>query len=136
MKTIHRSVRLQSRRSAVKKVKESLALIGICLCFFHTACGGAGSGIRTTPPVQSTQHTVKLSWYANYPPVAGYNIYRGTAHGGPYSTRLNSSLQTTTSFDDSTVQSGTTYYYVVTAVDTQSQESNYSAEVEVAIPAS
>jgi hypothetical protein len=135
MKTIHRSVRLQSRRSAVKRVKKSLALIGTCLFFLHTACGGAGSGIRTTPPVQSAQHTVTLSWYANYPPVAGYNIYRGTAHGGPYS-NLNSSLQATTSFNDATVQSGTKYYYVVTAVDTQNQESDYSAEVEVAIPSS
>jgi len=79
---------------------------------------------------------VTLSWYANYPPVAGYNIYRGATHGGPYSSHLNSSLQASTTFNDATVQKGTTYFYVVTAVDAQNEESNYSAEVEVAVPSS
>ena len=37
------------------------------------------------------------------------------------------------SYTDSTVQSGTTYYYVITAVDGQGQ-SGYSNQVTVTVP--
>jgi fibronectin type 3 domain-containing protein len=53
--------------------------------------------------------------------------------GGPYS-KINSSLVTTLSYTDSTVQSGTTYYYVTTAVDSSGDESVYSNEVSAPIP--
>jgi hypothetical protein len=39
-------------------------------------------------------------------------------------------------FNDATVQNGTTYFYVVTAVNAQNEESSYSAEVEVTVPSS
>ena len=62
-------------------------------------------------------HSVFLSWDASSSQdVIGYNAYRGTNSGGPY-TKLNSSLIATTSYTDQTVQSGYTYYYVTTAVD-------------------
>jgi len=48
--------------------------------------------------------------------VAGYNVYRGTVSGGPY-TKINSSLVAALDYIDSTVQSGTTYFYVTTAID-------------------
>ena len=80
----------------------------------------------------AVQHTVDLSWTAS-PDVVGYNIYRGTVSGGPY-TMINSSLDSTTSYSDSTVVSGTTYYYVATAVNTESQESAYSNQVTAIIP--
>ena len=38
------------------------------------------------------------------------------------------------SYVDSSVSSGSTYYYVVTAVGTNSQESGYSNEVQAVIP--
>jgi|SRR5437870_567894 len=46
-----------------------------------------------------------------------YNVYRGTQSGGPYQ-RLNLSPQPDNSYTDATVQSGLTYFYVATAVDT------------------
>jgi fibronectin type 3 domain-containing protein len=79
------------------------------------------------------QHTVALSWTASTSTVAGYNVYRGTVSGGPYS-KINSSLVATLSYTDSTVQSGTTYYYVTTAVDSSGDESTYSNEVSAPIP--
>ena len=65
--------------------------------------------------------------------MAGYNIYRGTVSGGPY-TKINSSLITILTYTDSTVQSGITYYYVATAVDSSGDESVNSDEVSAPIP--
>jgi hypothetical protein len=82
---------------------------------------------------QAVQHTVRLSWSASTSAIAGYYIYRGMTSGGPYA-RLSSTLETATAYADSTVQSGTTYYYVVTSVDSNLDESAYSNQVSVAVP--
>lgn len=79
-----------------------------------------------------TQHTVNLAWTASADAV-GYNIYRGTVSGGPY-TMINTSLDGTTAYTDSTVVSGQTYYYVATAVDSESQESGYSNQAQAVVP--
>ncbi len=79
------------------------------------------------------QHTVNLSWTPSTSSVSGYNVYRGTQSGGPYS-RLNSSLRTSTTYSDSTVTSGLVYYYVATAVDSSSTESAFSDEVVAVVP--
>jgi hypothetical protein len=86
---------------------------------------------------------VLLSWNGatdcNDGPVAGYNLYRSSAPGGPY-TKVNTSLITETQYDDlvvsntmaqyssSSAASGATYYYVVTSVDAQGDESVDSQE--------
>ena len=87
------------------------------------------NGTGTTP----VQHTVDLSWTASTSVVVGYNVYRGTQSGGPYS-KLNSVLQASTNYTDSTVQSGQTYYYVTTAIDATSVESGYSNAAQAVIP--
>jgi fibronectin type 3 domain-containing protein len=66
--------------------------------------------------------------------VSGYNVYRGTTSNGPYSTQLNSSLVTAVGFTDSTVAAGTTYYYVVTAVNSSNVESVDSNQATAIIP--
>jgi fibronectin type 3 domain-containing protein len=53
--------------------------------------------------------------------------------GGPY-TMINSSLDGTTAYTDSTVVSGQTYYYVATTVNSESQESGYSNQTTAVIP--
>jgi fibronectin type 3 domain-containing protein len=63
----------------------------------------------------------------------GYNIYRSTVSGGSY-TKLNSALNTATSYVDKTVAAGTTYYYVATAVNSSGAESGYSAVVVAVVP--
>jgi len=92
-----------------------------------SAFTATGAGIATK------QHTVGLSWAPSASPVSGYNVYRGTATGGPYS-KLNSGSIVTTSYSDSTVKSGSTYYYVTTAVNSSGVESVKSNEVRTAIP--
>ena len=83
--------------------------------------------------VAPLQHSAALTWSASTSAVAGYNVYRSTVSGGSY-TRINSSLVASASYTDSTVQSGTTYFYVTTAVDSSGMESVYSNEVPATIP--
>jgi hypothetical protein len=76
-------------------------------------------------------HKVTLTWAASSTSGVSYNVYRGTTSGGPYA--LLASGVASTSYTDTNVQSGTTYYYVTTAVDSAGQ-SVYSNEVQVVIP--
>jgi len=87
------------------------------------------AGTGTAAP----SHSVDLSWNASSSSVAGYNIYRGTSASGPF-TKLNSALDASTTYTDSSVQSGKTYYYVATSVDGGGTESGYSSAVSVTIP--
>ena len=79
------------------------------------------------------QHSVTLSWTASTSTVVGHNVYRGTQSGGPYSV-LNSSPDASTSYKDSNVRAGSTYYYVVTAVNSSGAESAYSNQAQAAVP--
>jgi hypothetical protein len=83
--------------------------------------------------VQAVSHSVTLTWTASTSTVSGYNVYRSSVSGGPY-TKLNSSLIASTTYVDSAVTSGQTYYYVVTSVDSSNVESANSAEVSANIP--
>jgi hypothetical protein len=78
-------------------------------------------------------HSVTLIWNASTSGVAGYRAYRGTSPGGPY-TSLNASPNPLLRWTDSTVQSGTTYYYVVTSVAADTTESAYSNQASAVIP--
>ena len=87
------------------------------------------AGVGTAAPV----HSVDLSWNASSSTVAGYNVYRGNQSAGPF-TKLNTSLDASTSYTDTSVQGGKTYYYVATSVDGGGTESGYSSAVSVVIP--
>jgi len=88
------------------------------------------TGDGTTAPV----HSVDLDWDASTTSgVIGYNIYRGSVSGGPYA-QVNASLDSSTAYTDDGVTAGTTYYYVVTAVDENSEESGYSNESKAVVP--
>jgi fibronectin type 3 domain-containing protein len=75
---------------------------------------------------------VTATWSANSESdLAGYNIYRSSTSGSGY-VKLNSSIIAKTSspqyVDSISGSVETTYYYVVTAVDTSGNESAYSSE--------
>jgi centrosomal CEP192-like protein len=100
------------------------------------------SNAFNTPTLQSltgngiapVQHSVALTWNPSTSTnVVGYNVYRGTTSGGPY-TKLNSAPDPGTSDTDTTVQSGQTYYYVVSAIDSNANESLFSNQVQAVIP--
>ena len=79
----------------------------------------------------TVSHSVVLNWVASTTPSVTYNVYRSPT-SGVYSSPLASS-GTATSYTDPSVQSGQTYYYVVTAVNSGG-ESARSNEVPAAIP--
>jgi hypothetical protein len=88
------------------------------------------SGTGTT--TSSSTHDVMLKWGASSSTVAGYNVYRGTVSGGPF-TKQSSSVKTT-SYTDSSVKAGQTYYYVVTSISSTGKESSYSNQVKATVP--
>jgi archaellum component FlaF (FlaF/FlaG flagellin family) len=83
---------------------------------------------------QQVSHTVAVAWSASISSVIGYNVYRGTVTGGPYTTKLTASPVASTQFTDTGLQSGQTYYYVVTAVDASNVESADSGQATATIP--
>ena len=88
----------------------------------------AGTGVQQTP------HTVALTWTASVSTdIVGYNIYRSTVTGGPYSI-LDSAPVAADAYTDSTAHSGQTYFYVVRAVSNTGTESVNSSEVQAIIP--
>jgi fibronectin type 3 domain-containing protein len=87
-----------------------------------------------TISLTGSSHANILSWDASTSTVLGYNVYRGTQSGGPYGTELNSSLIPTTTFTDTSVQAGQTFFYVVTAVGTDYVESAYSNQMSGTVP--
>ena len=94
------------------------------------------SGTGVAPAQTGTGgHSVALTWQDSGSQIAGYNVYRSTVSGGPYS-RINSTLVASTNYSDQTVAAGTTYYYVVTAVGTNGMESAYSSQTGVTVPSS
>jgi hypothetical protein len=78
-------------------------------------------------------HSVSLSWAPSTSSVVGYNSYSSATSGGPY-VKLTPTPVPTTAYTDTTVQSGKTYFYVVTAVDSNNVESKFSSEVSANVP--
>ena len=74
---------------------------------------------------------VLLSWTANTElDLAGYNIYRSTSPSVPLVSPINGgTLYTGTTYNDAGLVNGTTYYYVITAVDASANPSAASNEV-------
>jgi hypothetical protein len=87
-----------------------------------------GNGIATAT------HYVTLTWNASDSSnLVGYNVYRGTQTGGPY-TLLTPTPLSTLGYTDAAVTHGTPYFYVVTVVGanppyspTESSNSNESS---------
>lgn len=100
------------------------------------SCGG--NGPKQNPTTAGTPETesgkkVTLAWDPSATVVHGYHVYRSDKTGGPYE-KLTSAPVTKTTYTDSTVRSGRTYYYVVTSVGFDGKESGYSNEIVVKAP--
>jgi hypothetical protein len=120
--------------------------IRLILCDFHAAGQWHSVGQhfprqqRRTPSTdetltgsatKDTQRSVSLSWVASSSSVVGYNVYRSGTSGGPYTTTTPAA---NTSYIDTSVQGGQTYYYVNTVVDSVGAESKSSTQVRALIP--
>ena len=108
-----------------------------------SAVNGGGEGANstqasaTTVPAAPTGLTATagnaqtaLSWTASAGAL-GYNVKRATTSGGPYTTLTNVA---TTSYTDTTAVNGTTYYYVVSAVNGGGESVNSTQASATPIP--
>jgi pimeloyl-ACP methyl ester carboxylesterase len=110
----------------------------------YQATGGSGVGLSWSrqdnggPPAAPSglvanggNGKVDLGWSGSTG-ATSYNVKRSTTSGSGYSTIASSS---TTGYTDFGVSNGTTYYYVVTAVNSRNEESGPSAQAS-AMPSS
>lgn len=95
-----------------------------------TAISLSGTGVAA-----SSSYRVSLSWIApaeSELQITGYRVYRA-AKGAPYQL-LNASLEGSTSYVDSDVESGTAYDYYVESVDSAGASSAPSSVIALSIP--
>lgn len=87
-----------------------------------------------TGAAADSSRSVELRWSASSSSdVVGYNVYRSSTAKGVF-TKMNAAVTASTEYSDSSVSSGQTYYYVVTAVDSQHVESAFSTPASVTVP--
>jgi hypothetical protein len=122
--------------------------VNLYVNFNPTAAGAVSGDLAVTSSVSPTplkialagtgmsaqqQHSVVLQWSPSTSPVVGYFVYRSGGGAGSYA-KLNASVDGSTSYTDSDVLGGSTYFYAVTALNSNNEESIYSNQVSVTIP--
>lgn len=86
---------------------------------------GAGS--------QASQSAIRLKWEESPQGAQGYRVYRSSEPGGPYQP-ISTGGVNSAEYTDSGVAAGHTYYYVVTSVDANNLESEFSEQITAAVP--
>lgn len=134
-------------------MKRSFLILSIVLtlCSFLVlvSCGrsstgpgnGGGNGTDEAPSApanlngNSGDQEIELTWDANdEDDLAGYNLYRSTDSFSEISDMNpvnDTDLVLETSFTDTGLENGTTYYYRLTAVDENDNESSTSSQLEI-----
>lgn len=136
---------------------KSFSIIIFLLVFIY-GCGGTSTDPQggnggteppppTTPPADTTPPSppanlegvsgdgeLTLNWGENTEPdFDGYKVYRAEESFTSVSGRtpLNSQLLSEAGYTDTNVENGTTYFYRITALDEDENESNVSSMVEI-----
>lgn len=87
----------------------------------------------STPPPAPTGHEVNLTWQdSTSSNVVSYNVYRANGTGTSYAQIADD--VTGAAYTDTSVTAGSTYTYVVTAVNNSGDESAYSNSQTVTVP--
>ncbi|MEJ0099039.1 MAG: fibronectin type III domain-containing protein [Pseudomonadota bacterium] len=128
----------QVARSATASYTDTALTNGTTYYYVVSALNSAGEGansvqVSATPqaplvaPATPTNFTVtagntqvSLAWSASSG-AASYNLKRSSTSGGPYSTITTA---TSTSYVDAGLTNGTTYYYVISAVNSAGESAN------------
>ena len=82
---------------------------------------------------QASQSTIRLKWEESPVGAQGYRVYRSSESGGPYQPVSTGGVDSA-EYTDTGVAAGHTYYYAVTSVDANNQESEFSEQITVTVP--
>jgi fibronectin type 3 domain-containing protein len=113
--------------------KMALAMLCSLLLIPAVSASHGDNPGHSDPQTAPHPHSVDLKWKASVSRVVGYNVYRSETDGEPY-IKLTSAPVRTTNYTDRSVQSGHTYLYAVTAVDSKGKESVHSNQAKALIP--
>ena len=126
-----------SQRYTDSLMASTLARIIFCMSLALTlaSCSSGGSSEPTgSAPTATPTASAQFEWDANTEPdLAGYKIYKGTA-SGQYGAPIASLSASTTSYEATGLQLGSTYFFVVRAFDTSGNEGPLSDELTIPIP--
>lgn len=104
-----------------------------CVDTTGTSCS-SGPGVPPAPTgltATATTNAITLAWDNNPDPtVTTYKVYRSTISGTGYVAYATTS---TSDYVDTNATAGTTYYYVVTALNAVGNESSFSAEAAATV---
>jgi hypothetical protein len=114
--------------------KEYIHLGGRVIAIENAPANGGVPAAPTGLTATAGNHQVALSWTASTG-ATSYSVYRGTAAGGESGTAIGT--VTTTSYTDTGLTNGTTYYYKVAAVNASgtSAKSNEASAMPLCSPA-
>ncbi|MFC1943115.1 fibronectin type III domain-containing protein [Chloroflexota bacterium] len=108
--------------TAVDNVSAESGYSGIASATANNTAPAAPTSVNAT----AGNEQITLDWADNIETdLDGYNVHSSQSDGGPYS-QINGSLVTSSNYTDTPLYGGGTYYYVVTAVDNESNESGDS----------
>jgi hypothetical protein len=100
-----------------------------------TIAGTDGGSLLLIPltarGAESSRTAVKLNWEESPVTVAGYIVYRSADSSGPY-TRISQAA--TAEYLDTGLAAGHTYFYIVTSMDANEVESEFSPPISATVP--
>ena len=110
-----------------RKPRRHVLALGLSFALLCGLAGVARAAVASAPPAPTalaataaSSSEIDLSWDAPTAAsgwtLAGYDVYQGTSPGGESGTPVNSTLITGTSYSVTDLNSGTTYYFDVTAI--------------------
>ena len=82
---------------------------------------------------KGAQSAIRLKWEDSPQGAQGYRVYRSSETGGPYLPVSGDGVDSA-EYTDTGVAAGQTYYYVVTSMDANNQESEFSEQITVTAP--
>src|SRR5215475_2514052 len=118
-----------------QKILTSLAVLAAAILAggWFVKTGGMALAARSHTASAPGQRSVVLRWKASTTRNVRYNVYRGSSSRF-HPEKLNSTPIEGTTFTDTTVVSGQSYWYVVKAVSENGEESQPSEEMSATIP--
>lgn len=111
---------MKTQANELRSLKSWSALLALMLLGLSTALAAPRAPTGLTATAGDGQ--VSLTWKASAG-ATSYNVKRATVSGGPYTTIAN---VTTTSYTDTGLVNGTTYCYVVSALNSTGESANSS----------